>query len=389
MSFLIIVYYTYFDFYSKKMKGSLYLGQYTKVKVFVHWTFFILIGYILFLGISMGQQAEAIGWHILFILAVFLCILLHEFGHVITGQRFGFKTKDIIILPIGGMSRFEKLPDSPKEEFLISIAGPIVNLLIAAILFLLTPYNLASFPSLANSELDSKNFLFLLLEVNLLLGAFNLIPAFPMDGGRVLRAFLSLFMSKVKATEIASIFGTVFAVAFILFGLFFNPFLILIGLFIMFSASNESSLVNISTLLEGHTVGELVMSKFDVLNEDLTIAEASREVLDGQATSFAVVSANGKMIGTITSEILISSLKSLGLNTPISNIVNPISHSISSKTPLKDLFLDKILDKNNLVPVIEDEEIIGMINLENILEFIAFKKTTPEWENIFNQDKLT
>ena len=254
------------------MKGSIYLGKYAKVKVFVHWTFFILIIYILFLGISLGQQASAIGWHILFILSVFLCIILHEFGHVITGQKLGYKTKDIIILPIGGISRFEKLPDSPKEEFLISISGPLVNLVIAILLYMISPFSLSNFPSLDLTELNRANFLFLLFEVNLLLGIFNLVPAFPMDGGRVFRALLSLFISKIKATEIASAVGTVFAIGFILLGIFFNPFLVLIGLFIIFSASNESSVVNISALLEGHTAGELVMRKVVLLDENVTIS---------------------------------------------------------------------------------------------------------------------
>ncbi|WP_075351456.1 site-2 protease family protein [Algoriphagus marinus] len=366
------------------MKGSLYIGQYAKVKVFIHWTFFILISYILFLGVSMGQQAVAIGWHILFILAVFLCILFHEFGHVLAGQRLGYKTKDIIILPIGGLSRFEKLPDSPKEELIISISGPMINLLIAVLLLLVIPNNLSDFPSLEISEVNSRNFLFLLFEVNLLLGIFNLIPAFPMDGGRVFRAFLTLFISRVKATKIASAVGTVFAIVFILLGVFFNPFLIFIGLFIIFSASNESSIVNISALLEGHTAGELVMHKFDLLDENTTLAEASKEILDGQSTSFAVISAQKTVIGTISREVLLSSLKSLDLDTPLSKIMNPSTKSIPSNIPLKDLFIDKILDKNNLVPVTENGEIIGMINLENILEFIAFKKATSEWKKIIN-----
>jgi len=371
------------------MKGSIFLGQYAKVKVFVHWTFFILLIYILFLGVSMGQQVSAIGWHFLFILSVFLCILLHEFGHVITGQKLGYKTKDIIILPIGGMSRFEKLPDSPKEEFLISISGPLVNLLIAILLFLISSFSLADFPSLEISELNGKNFIFLLFEVNLLLGIFNLVPAFPMDGGRVFRAFLSLFMSKIKATEIASAVGTVFAIGFILLGLFYNPFLVLIGLFIIFSASNESSMVNISSLLEGHTAGELVMHQVVMLDENLTVADASKEILDGQSTSFGIVSGQKKVVGTVSRELLIDSLKSHEDKAPLSKIMNPISKSISSKTPLKDLITDKVLDKNNLVAVTENDEIIGMINLENILEFIAFKKAAPDWDSIINQNKPT
>ncbi len=373
----------------KQMKGSLYLGQFAKVKIFVHWTFFILVSYSLFLGVLMEQHVENLGWNMLFILAIFLCILLHEFGHVVTGHRFGYKTKDIIILPIGGMSRFEKLPDSPKEEFLISVSGPFVNLLIALILFLIQPYSLSNFPYLDISELNSKNFLFLLCEVNFFISIFNLIPAFPMDGGRVLRAILSLFMSKLKATGIASSVGTVLSISLIFLGIFFNPFLIVIGLFIIFSTSNKSSVVNISELLEGHTAGELAMHKFDMLYENLTIAEASKEVLDHQSKNIGIVSEKDEIIGTISRDMLISSLQSHDLKTPLSKIMNPITDVIPSKTLLKDLLNDKIFKNYNLVPVTENEKIIGMINLENILEFMAFKKASPDWENIINEDGLT
>jgi predicted transcriptional regulator len=238
-------------------------------------------------------------------------------------------------------------------------------------------------------DLNSKNFLFLIFEVNIFLSILNLIPAFPMDGGRAFRAILSLFMSRVKATRIASVVGIVFAVAFILLGIFFNPFLILIGFLIIFSASNESSVVNISALLEGHTAGDLVMQKFDVLDENFTIAEVSKEILDGQSTNFGIVSVKKEVIGTISKDILIRSLKSYDPNTPLSKIMNPITDVIPSKTLLKDIFADKIFENNNLVPVIEDHEILGMINFENILEFIAFKKSTLTWENNINQDRIT
>lgn len=367
------------------MKGSLFLGQVAKIKVFVHWTFFILLVYIFFSGISAGQTVGAIGWHILFILSVFACILLHEFGHAFVGRRFGFKTKDIILLPIGGVARFEKLPESPKQELLISIAGPLVNFFIALILSFVIQTSPDYILELDISSINPGNFLILLFAFNLLLGLFNLIPAFPMDGGRVFRALLSIFLPRPKATEIAAIVGSILAFLLIIIGLFYNPFLVLIGVFIIFSASTESSIVNVMDVLEGHTAGELVMHHFDVLDEDLTIAEASQTVLDSPAISFAVISPKKDIVGTISRDQIIKSFKSNDLGTPISEIMTPITNMISSDAPLKDLYTNEIMKDNKMVPVTERGRIIGLINLENIAEFVAFKKANPKWLNLIKQ----
>jgi Zn-dependent protease len=371
------------------MKGSLFLGQVAKIKVFVHWTFSILLVYILFSGISAGLTVQAIGWHILFILSVFACILLHEFGHALVGSRFGYKTKDIILLPIGGVARFEKLPESPKQEFLISIAGPIVNFIIAIILFFAMQVRSEDILELDLTSVNPENFLILLFVFNLLLGLFNLIPAFPMDGGRVFRALLSNFLPRPRATEIAAIVGSVLAFILIIIGIFYNPFLILIGAFIIFSASTESSIVNVMEVLGDHTAGDLVMHKFDMLDENMTVAEASERILDGPSIYFAIISSQKDIVGTISRDQIVTSFKSSDLTMPLSKIMTPLSKMISSNTPLKDLYTDEILKKNNLVPVTENGQIIGMINLENIIEFVAFKKAKPEWWNSIKRNLTT
>ncbi len=369
------------------MKGSLFLGQFAKIKVFVHWTFSILLVYVLFSGISAGQTAGDIGWHFLFILSIFACILLHEFGHAFVGSRYGYKTKDIILLPIGGVARFEKLPESPKQEFLISIAGPIVNFIIAFILYFVTRTTSENILELDFTTINPQNFLILLFVFNLLLGLFNLIPAFPMDGGRIFRAILSNFIPRAKATEIAAIVGSILAFLLIIIGIFYNPFLVLIGVFIIFSASTESSIVSVMEVLNDHTAGDLVMHKFDVLDENLTVSEASESILDGPSISFAVLSKEQDIIGTITRDQIVNSFKSNDLDTPISKIMTPVSNMISSDTPLKDLYTNELLKNNNMVPVEDGGEIIGMINLENIVEFVAFKKSKPEWWKLTKQKK--
>jgi Zn-dependent protease/predicted transcriptional regulator len=361
----------------------MYIGRFTQIKVFIHWSFLLLIGYIVYAGVSAGQTAEAISWHLLFILTIFLCVVLHEFGHALTARRFGFKTKDIILLPIGGVARFEELPENPKQEFLVAIAGPMVNFLIAFLLYLLIGPAVHSLLDSSITSIDASNFLTQLLVINLLLGLFNLIPAFPMDGGRIFRAVLSMFLPRVKATKMAAGLGFIFATGFVFIGFFYNPFLILIGVFIMLSASSESSLVSTQALLKGHTAGDIVMYHFASLDSTMTLADASKAVLDEQATNFTVTSNGTEILGTLNRDQIIKSLTSKDHQlTKLAELMNPITLTVPVQTPLKELYSNPVIRTNVLVPVTDEGEVVGVINLENIMEFLAIKKATPMWRTL-------
>ncbi|GAB5525889.1 MAG: site-2 protease family protein [Roseivirga sp.] len=372
------------------MKSSFYLGQFAKIKVFIHWTFLILIGYIIYSGVSAGQNPEEIGWHILFILTIFFCVVLHEFGHALMGQRFGFKTKDIILLPIGGLARFEKLPENPRQEFRVAIAGPMVNFIIAFILYLSNPSRLSELMDQELTSVNAANFLTLLWLVNLSLGLFNLIPAFPMDGGRIFRAFLSIFQPREKATKIAASVGFVIALVFIFLGLFYNPFLIILGAFIILAASSESTMVSTQALLEGHTAGEIVMHSFASLDQNLTIAEASEAILDGQANNFTITTATNEIIGTLKRGQIIKALARPELHVQaVTYIMDPVSQTIAADTPLKDLYTNELIRSNIMMPVTYQGMVIGVINFENIMEFLAIKQATPHWKNLLQRKRFT
>lgn len=371
------------------MKGSFYMGQFAKIKVFIHWTFLLLIGYIIYSGISAGQNLQEISWHILFILTIFFCVVLHEFGHALMGKRFGFKTKDIILLPIGGVARFEKLPEKPQQEFLVAIAGPLVNFAIALLLYMVNPSGLSNILDQGIVTVNSGNFLTLLWMVNLTLGLFNLIPAFPMDGGRIFRALLSIFQPREKATKIAASVGFLVAVAFIFLGLFYNPFLIIMGAFIIFAASSESTMVSTQALLEGHTVGEIVMHSFASLDKDLTIAEASEAILDGQASNFTITATGDEIIGTLKRDQIIKALANPELHKKaVTIIMDPVSQTIAADTPLKDLYTNELIRTNIMMPVTYQGMVIGVINFENIMEFLAIKQATPHWKNLLQRNRF-
>jgi len=212
------------------VKSSLQLGSYAGIRVQVHWTFWLLIVWIILRELFYGNSVESMLWSSAFILVLFLCVVLHEFGHALTARRFGINTEKITLLPIGGVASLEDMPEDPKQELLVAIAGPLVNVAIAMILY---PFvSLETYINQSPEELQQSlgtiqaaNFLFYLFSANTMLVLFNMLPAFPMDGGRVLRAILSLKLNRVMATRIASGVGQFLAMIFFFIGIFYNPIL--------------------------------------------------------------------------------------------------------------------------------------------------------------------
>ncbi|MBK9109704.1 MAG: site-2 protease family protein [Saprospiraceae bacterium] len=233
-----------------------YIGSFAKIPVKIHWTFLLILIYIIGSGLSEGASTKEIVIEVCFILAMFFCVVLHEFGHALTAQRYGIKTEDIILLPIGGVARLRNMPEKPIQELIVAIMGPMVNVVIALLLFIfLSIYmdiNIFSLDLLENIHFGNwSGFLPLLMISNIMLVLFNMIPAFPMDGGRVLRALLSMNFGRLKATRIASLAGQAICIVLIAIGLYYSAYtLALIGVFIFLSASQEYRSVALDTALK-------------------------------------------------------------------------------------------------------------------------------------------
>ena len=201
------------------MKGTLNIGRVSGIKVQVHWTFVFLIAWVVFLEVSRGREMPAIALSILFVLVIFGCVVLHELGHALTARRFGISTRKITLLPIGGVASLERMPEKPQQELLVAVAGPAVNVVIAILLYIVFPIHrfLDLEPEALQemlSAISPQNFVFYLFAANVMLVVFNAIPAFPMDGGRILRALLSMTIDRVQATRIAAALGQLMAVMF-------------------------------------------------------------------------------------------------------------------------------------------------------------------------------
>jgi Zn-dependent protease len=244
------------------MKWSWKLGEVAGIGVYMHMTFLLLIGWVVLSYWLQGNSVAATLVGVGFILALFGCVVLHELGHALMAKKYGIKTRDITLLPIGGVARLERIPDDPRQELWVALAGPAVNVVIAGVL-LIWIYLSGGLGALQPLLMvTSGSFVERLMAVNLILVVFNMIPAFPMDGGRVLRALLAMRLEYTRATQIAASLGQAIALLFGFLGLLINPFLLFIALFVWIGAAQEASLVQMKSALAGIPVRRAMVTDF-------------------------------------------------------------------------------------------------------------------------------
>lgn len=351
------------------IKWSWRLGRIAGIDVFVHATFFILI---LWIGIGywrLGGAGEAIKG-VTFILALFGCVVLHELGHALTARCFGIRTRNIVLLPIGGVASLEKMPDDPKEEILVALAGPAVNVVIAASLWLWL--QITQTPPLADGNLMEGTLAQRLLVVNLFLAGFNLLPAFPMDGGRVLRAVLALRMEHMRATRMAANVGQAFALWLGLIGLLYNPFLMFIALFVWIGATAEAGSEEVRSLLHGNTLAAAVITNFKTLASDDALSRAIALTLDGTQKDFPVME-DGRLVGVLTQEDLIHGLEKRGALASVGEFMH-----VDVEQAALDEALDQVLKRLQhcdcrLLAVTDAGQLAGIVNLDNVMELIRIE----------------
>ncbi|MDN5216971.1 site-2 protease family protein [Fulvivirgaceae bacterium BMA12] len=361
------------------MKGTLNLGRVSGIKILIHWTFIFLIAWVVFLEISRGSDGSTIMLSIAFVLVIFGCVVLHELGHALTAKRFGISTRKITLLPIGGVASLEKMPEKPKQELLVAVAGPAVNVAIALLLYLIFPINKflagnAGQLEEALGKVTTQNFVFYLFVANIVLVVFNAIPAFPMDGGRILRALLSMTLDRVQATRIAASLGQLMAVLFFFIGLFYNPLLILIAIFVYFGAHSENVMVQHLALLKGHKVNEAMMTNITILSPDQTIGEVVDIVLSGTEVHF-VVSENQAVQGVLYQSDFISAMKEKNTHAPVSDFMTKDFEKVGLNEDLSQFYRKVRASKKSFFPVLENDQPVGAIDFNNINEYMLIRSS--------------
>jgi Zn-dependent protease len=352
------------------MKWSWKLGTFAGIGVYVHATFGILIAWVIVSRWAATKDALQTAVSVLFMLTLFACVVLHEYGHALTARRFGIKTRDITLLPIGGVARLEKMPDRPREEFLVAIAGPLVNVAIAILLWIAMSVT-GTLPSLTDASLLEGNFLARLMLVNISLFLFNLLPAFPMDGGRILRAALAMRMEYVRATQIAASIGQAMALLFGLAGFFFNPFLLFIALFVWIGAEQEAAMVRMRSSLGGIPLRRAMVTDFRTLSPQDTLNDAVNAILSGAQQDFPVVE-NGRLVGVLTRSDLLSALA----RREAASVGEAMQRDFQVAEPgemLETAFSRLQECKCHTIPVMQDGTLVGILTSENVGEFLMIQ----------------
>ncbi|HYA06813.1 MAG TPA: site-2 protease family protein [Xanthobacteraceae bacterium] len=358
------------------MGWSLKIGSVAGTAVRIHVTFLLFLAWIFGIYyIAGGPQAAWNG--LLFMVLLFLCVLLHEFGHIFTARAFGVATPEVILLPIGGVSRLERIPEKPSEEFLIAIAGPAVNVVIAALLVVVGGANFQP-GHLAALDISKGDLIGQLAVVNLFLAVFNLIPAFPMDGGRVLRALLATRLGYVHATEVAAMIGQWVAFLLGFLGLFGNPILIFIAIFVYLAASAEAHLVAIRAISQGVPVTSAMMTQFATLTPDEHVDAAVETLLRTSQGEFPVVDGLGRPVGVLGRNDLIRALKQLGPDAKVADAMTAAIPTLGHRHCLDEAFRLLQEKRSPAVGIVDaTDRLIGLVTSETIGEMLMVHRALP------------
>jgi Zn-dependent protease/CBS domain-containing protein len=359
------------------MRWSIKIARVAGTEVRIHITFLLFLAWIAFTYFKIGGSSAAIEG-VLFILALFGCVLLHEFGHVLAARRFGISTPDITLLPIGGVARLQRMPDQPWQELIVAVAGPMVNVIIAGALLLY----LGPIDKLALIErIHDPRFAFLakLASVNIWMILFNLIPAFPMDGGRILRSLLAMALPYGRATQIAAWIGQALAFVFGFIGLFFHhPLLLFIALFVFLGAQQEAAMAQIKDVMHNLPVSAAMVTHFVTLPAQATLDDAIEALLRTSQHEFPVIDHSGHVLGMLTRDDMIAALKRQGPTTPVTDVMRRNPPVVQPNDPFEQAFREMQECNCPALPVVDRlGRLVGLITPENIGEMMLVNSVRP------------
>jgi len=361
---------------------ALRVATVSRIPIRLHFTFLLLVIWLAAAGIGRGGA-----YQVLFVIAVFACVVLHELGHSLVAQRYGYTVRDIVLYPIGGVAAIEQTP-KPRHELYIALAGPAVNVVIAAVIaggiYLLEGSSgfAARFEFLkaAPTGFFSGGFLTLLLGVNILLVLFNMIPAFPMDGGRVLRALLALRIGRLRATRIAAFIGRVVAVVMGAAGLgifnngVVNPSLLLIALFVFFGAGQEAQAEESREIVDNAPIRDAMVREFTTLSVGDTLRQAAETLLATTQQDFPVLHGD-EVAGVLSRSALLRGLAEHGDTAYVAGEMEREILFAQPEDPLEEYLMRP--DGVQRAPVLVRDEsgaLVGMLTLDNLMEYLTLRR---------------
>ncbi len=341
------------------------------VPVRLHFTFVLLVIFLVVTDLGSGHTSSS---YALFLIGLFASVLLHEMGHAFVGRRFGVRTTEIIMFPIGGLSRMERML-RPSEELAIAVAGPLVNILISAGIFAYMFYMHLAVPIKVSDLMQPSdaNALARLAYGNLVLAGFNLLPAFPMDGGRILRALLSLIRPEDQATRTAAWMGRMLAISMALYGLL-SPQLMLVffAFFIYLGAAQESAAAMGRTLTHGIPVRAAMMTQFHTLDHGNTIRDAANLLLSTSQQDFPVIHGD-QVVGLLGRNLLLKSLASEGPDAYVAGVMDRNYVSLQPGVDLAEV-LPLMAQAGRCALVMEENKLLGLLTTDNLSEFLLLRR---------------
>jgi len=354
------------------MKWSVPLGRVGGIPIRIHISFVLLLAWIAWLGWGVNGLASSL-WAVTLISCLFMCVVLHELGHSFVAIHFGSEVRSVTLYPIGGVASMKSIPEKPYQELLVSIAGPSVNMLIVLLLAVLRGgfpswADVGKFPASGGELVDA------LIRANIILAVFNLLPAFPMDGGRVMRSLLALFLPYPRATAVAAMLGQLIAVGFILLGLALNPFLVIIGFFVFFGAETEERSVRVKNMLRDVHAGDVMLTEFTTLNPDDSVGRCLEYVYHHRQEDFPVI-LEGRIVGILARKDWLAALHREGPDARVSDIMTRHFISVSIQTPLSKIYQDLAALKQGVFPVIENGQVGGVLTADDSSRFLLVEQT--------------
>ena len=357
------------------MGWSLTIGRIAGTDIRLHFTFLLFLVWIGLADYLQGGPAAALD-SIAFILLVFLCVTLHEFGHIAMARRFGIRTPQVILSPIGGIASLERMPEKPRQELLVALAGPLVNVVIVLLMMAVFGFGIANFTRI---DFDTATLAERLFVVNIVLVLFNMVPAFPMDGGRVLRAVLAMTLGAPRATALAARIGQGFAFLFVLLGLFYNPILIFVGVFIYFAAASEEQSATFTGFASKLRVKDAMEPSPVLLLEEDPLSRAVESLLSSPQKEFPVVDHAGRIVGLLDRDAMIMGLSSQGAEAPVGSAMRPCQ-PLFTEQPLVEAF-SRMRSGGARAAVVIDQggKVAGILTQENIAEMMMVENARPGW----------